>query len=74
MRKTAHWSFVHLNTQQAVRYLDVALMEQLCQLGRYSPQQKPNVALIEDINNKSPWKIDNDTEQKILPGGIIFNQ
>lgn len=43
-------------------------------LGRYCPWQKPNVMLIADINNNSPLKIYNESEQKILPGGTIFNQ
>lgn len=28
--------------------------------------------LIADINNRSPLKICNECEQKMLPGGIIF--
>lgn len=48
--------------------------QQLHVLGRYGPWQKPNVMFIADINNKSPLKIYNESRQKILPGGTIFNQ
>jgi len=48
--------------------------QQLHELGRYGPWQKPNVMVTADMNNESLLKFYNENKQKILPGGTIFNQ